>query len=207
MAHYPINVDLSGRRCVVVGGGAVAERKVESLIAFGAAVVVVAPEVTPALREMAERGVVEHVCAPYESRHLNGAFLAIAATDDREVNKAVYSDAQTRAILVNVVDDPELCVFYVPAVVRRGDFLISVSTSGKAPAMAKRIREQLEMRYGPEYGELVELMGELREEIKSRYPSSAGRMRAYSRILDSDALRLLAEGKRDEARQRARQCI
>lgn len=207
MAHYPINVDLSGRRCVVIGGGTVAGRKAESLLDAGAAVTVVAPELAPPLAEMAQQGLIEHVRAPYESGHLDDAFLAIAATDDREVNRAVYRDAESRGILVNVVDDPELCVFYVPAVVRRGDFIISVSTSGKAPALAKLVREQLESQYGPEYGELAELMGELRDEIKARHPDSAGRKRAYARILDSDALRLLAQGKRDEARQRALQCI
>ncbi len=207
MAHYPINVDLSGRRCVVVGGGAVAERKVEALVDFGASVSVVAPNLTPRLMQMAAQDLFEHVVASYEDRHLDGAFLAIAATDDRETNKAVYDGARRRGILVNVVDDPELCVFYVPATLRRGEFVISVSTSGKAPAMAKWVRERLESDYGPEYGELAELMGELRSEIKSRYAHSADRMRAYERILESDVLRLLAEGKRDEARQRALRCI
>lgn len=207
MAHYPLNVDLTNRRCLVVGGGAVAERKIETLLEFGAAVVVVSPQLTPRLSEMNRDGSFEYVAGTYESAHLDGAFLVIAATDDRDTNKAVSAESQRRGILVNVVDDPELCSFFVPAMVRHGDFLVSVSTSGRSPAMARRVREQLDAQFGPEFGELAGLLGDLRDEVKSRYADGASRMRAYRRVLDSDVLDLLREGKRDEAIERARQCI
>jgi precorrin-2 dehydrogenase / sirohydrochlorin ferrochelatase len=207
MAHYPISVDLTNRRCVVVGGGAVAQRKVETLVEFGATVTLVAPELTPALRDLARNGQIEHAAGMYEPANLDGAFLAVAATDDPEVNKAVFAEAQRRGMLVNVVDEPDLCTFFVPAIVRQGDLVIGVSTSGKSPAMARRIREELEARFGAHYGELAGLLGELRDEVKARYPDMADRNRAYVRILDSDALDLLAKGRREEAVQRARQCI
>lgn len=207
MAHYPISVDLRNRRCVVVGGGTVAQRKVETLIEFGAAVAVVAPELTPRLRELASKGVIEHMAGMYEPANLDGAFLAVAATDDPETNKAVSAEAQRRGVLVNVVDRPDLCTFFVPAIVRQGELVISVSTSGRSPAMARRIREELEAGFGPQHGELAELLGDLRDEVKARYTDMTDRNRAYVRILDSDALDLLAAGKKDEAVQRARKCI
>ena len=207
MAHYPISVDLTNRRCVVVGGGTVAQRKVETFLEFGAAVAVVAPELTPRLRELASEGAIEHIAGMYEPANLDGAFLAVAATDDPHTNRAVSAEAQRRGMLVNVVDEPDLCTFFVPAIVRQGDLVIGVSTSGRSPAMARRIREELEALFGSHYGELAELLGELRDEIKARYPDMADRNRAYVRILDSDVLDLLARGKKDEAVQRALQCI
>jgi precorrin-2 dehydrogenase/sirohydrochlorin ferrochelatase len=205
--HYPINIDLKNKKCVVIGGGKVAERKAITLREFGADVVVVAPEITPELQNLADNGSVCHITGMYELENLNGAFLVIAATDNREVNTAISSDAQKRGILVNVVDDPEICTYFVPAMVQRGDFIISISTSGKSPTLARRTREQLESQFGPEYGDLAELLGDLRDEVKSRHVDIADRNRAYMRILDSDVPRLLAEGKRDEAYTRARECI
>lgn len=207
MSHCPVSLDLTDRRCVVIGGGAVAERKVLTLLDFGAAVTVGAPDLTPRLRELMARGSIKHTPGTYTPETLEGAFLVIAATDDREVNKAVSSEAQRCGILVNVADDPELCTFFMPAVVRRGDFIVSVSTSGKSPALAKRVKGELESRFGPEYGELADLLGELREEVKAKYPNEEDRRQAFSRILSSDVLDLLARGKRDEAIERARKCI
>jgi precorrin-2 dehydrogenase/sirohydrochlorin ferrochelatase len=207
MPHYPINLDLRNRRCIVVGGGEVAERKVETLLEFDAAVVVIAPELTPRLECHAEQGLIEHISGVYAAEMLEGAFLVFAATDDREVNRAVSEECRKRGILVNVADDPELCTFFVPAMVRRTDFVIGVSTSGRSPALAKRVRESLESEFGPEYGELADLMGELRDEVKSKYPDQADRNRAFVRILNSDVLDLLAQGKRDEAMEKARECI
>ena len=207
MSHYPVSLDLTDRRCVVIGGGAVAERKVLTLLDFGAAVTVGAPDLTRRLRDLSAKGLIEHVAGRYAPEILEGAFLVITATDDREVNREVSSEAQRRGILVNVADDPELCTFFMPAVVRRGDFIVSVSTSGKSPALAKRVREELESRFGPEYGELADLLGELREEVKAKYPNEEDRRQAFGRILSSDVLDLLAQGKRDEAIERARKCI
>lgn len=207
MSYYPINLDLRNRKCIVIGGGEVAERKIESLLEFGAAVTVIAPDLTTRLSELASAGAIEHIAERYTTGMLQGAILVIAATDDAETNKTVSSEAQRLGILINVVDDPDLCAFFVPAMVRRGNLLISVSSSGKSPALARRMREELESHYGPEYGELADLMGELRDEVKAKYPDQPDRNMAYIRILDSDALSLLRQGKRDEAMERARKCI
>lgn len=207
MAHYSISVNLAHRKCVVVGGGKIAERKAKTLLDFDARVHVVSPELTATLSELANQGLIEHAAQNYNSTHLDGAFLAVAATDDMLVNRAVSVDAQSRNILVNVVDVPELCTFFVPAMVRRGDLVISVSTSGKSPALARRIRQRLESDFGSEYGELAALLGEVRSEVKARYPDISERNRAYLRILDSDVLDLLAAGRTKEAIERARECI
>ncbi len=207
MAHYSISINLSGRKCVVVGGGTVAQRKVETFLDFDANVTVVSPDLTPTLTELAEKGLIEHIDDSFQPSHLDDAFLVVAATDDNEVNKSVSKEAENRGLLVNVVDVPELCSFFVPAMVRRGDVVISVSTSGKSPAMARRIRERLETQFGPEYGAFAALLGELRPEIKALYPDAADRNRAYRRILDSDVINLLAAGRTKEAVERARECI
>ena len=191
----------------MIGGGEVAERKVESLLEFGAAVTVIAPELTPRLSELAGTGAIKHVAERYKSGALEGAFLVIAASDDTEVNKAASLEAQRLGVPVNVADDPDLCTFIMPAILHRGELVISVSTSGKSPAMARRLREELESRFGPEYGELADLLGELRDEVKAKYPDQRDRRRAFARILDSDVLLLLAQGRREEAVERARKCI
>lgn len=216
MSHYPININLAHRRCLVVGGGSVAERKVETLLEFGAEVIVIAPELTPALSDLVEKRLIQHVAMSYRSDisyrsdlsdRLHGAFLVFAATDDREVNKRVSADCRSRGILVNVVDDPELCTFFVPAILRRDDLIISVSTSGKSPAMARWLREKLEKDYGLEYGQLADILGELRDEVKAKYPDPADRNQAYLRILGSDVLDLLTAGKQSEALTKARSLI
>ena len=213
MSHYPININLAHRRCLVVGGGSVAERKVETLLEFGAEVTVIAPELTPKLSELVSGNSIQHLAASYtsdlsdQSDPSNRPLLVFAATDDREVNKQVSADCQSRGILVNVVDDPELCSFFVPAILRRDDLIISVSTSGKSPAMARWLRERLEKEYGPEYGRLADILGELRDEVKAKYPDPADRNQAYLRILGSDILDLLTQGKDQEALSLARELI
>ena len=207
MAHYPINLDLRGRRCVVIGGGSVAERKVKTLLEFDADVIVVSPKITSELRKLVDSGFVEYIGGVFTPSVLDDVILAIAATDDKETNEAIYAESAARNIFVNVVDDPDLCTFFAPAVVRRGDFIISVSTSGKSPAMARNVRECLDSQFGSEYGELADILGELRDEVKARYSEMAERNGAFLRIIKSDVPELLAQGKPEEARRRARQCI
>ncbi len=207
MPYYPISVDLNNRLCVVIGGGQVAERKVETLCEFGAKVKVVALDVTPRLADMAANGLIELVWGMYEPSILSEAFLVVAATNNHDVNKAVSEEARLRGILVNVVDDPSLCTFFVPAILRRGDLVIGVSTSGKSPLLSRRLREQIESELGPEYGQLVDLMGMFRDEVKALYNDPKQRNRAYERIIDSDVLDLLRQGRRDDAIARARECI
>jgi precorrin-2 dehydrogenase/sirohydrochlorin ferrochelatase len=162
---YPIFLNLQERRCLVVGGGEVALRKIQSLLKSGAMVTVVAPTATESLRKMASSGEIALSLREYRESDLEGAFLVIAATDDRWVNSAVSADARRRGVLVNVVDSPGECEFYVPSVVVRGDLVLAISTGGKSPALAKKIREDLERTYGPEYDRFLRLMGIVRRKV------------------------------------------
>lgn len=192
-------MDLNGRDCVVIGGGEVAARKVESLLSCGAAVTVIAPKLAHDIAVLAKGGAVTHVAAEYSRRSLAGRALVIAATDNEKVNHAVYEDAVHEGVPVNVVDVPELCTFIVPSVVERGDLLIAISTSGKSPAMAKRIRREMEERFGPEYGEMVDLMGEVRRLVREREPDLDKRMRILTAVANSDLLERIRGGERPSA--------
>jgi precorrin-2 dehydrogenase len=196
---YPVNLLLEGKPCVVIGGGPVAERKVRSLLEAGARVRVVAPGVTPRIAAWAEERRVEWRRAEATEQDLSDAFLVIAATDDREVNARVAAWAEPAGKLINAVDQPDECNFIVPATVRRGPVLLTVSTGGDSPALAKRLREDLERHIGPEYGELAEMLGRLREEVTSAIRTQRERAEAWERVLDSEALELLRQGKREEA--------
>lgn len=191
---------MTDKKTLVVGGGVVALRKVETLLEFGSNVVVVSPEVSPGLRSLAEYGKIEIKLKSYSREDLEGIILAIAATDDRGVNTQVSEDARAAGILVNVVDDPELCSFIVPAVVRRKDLTISVATGGKSPALARRVKEMIEVTIGPEYGELADILGEIRHIAKERIESQPEREKAFSRIIESKVLDLIRQGYHDEAR-------
>ena len=165
---HPIFLDLSGRPVVVIGGGAVAERKIESLLAAGARITVVSPEVTPAIEAWAAGGSLTLELRPYRAGDLAGVRLAYAATSDPEVNQAVRDEARAEGVWLNAVDQPALCDFITPATVRRGDLTLAVSTNGRCPALAKQIREDLERTYGPEYADALEQLGELRDRAKAR---------------------------------------
>jgi len=186
--YYPLCLDISGKRCVVVGGGNVAERKVERLLACGARVEVVAKALTPVLAAWKGEGRIVHREADFEEAHLSGASLVIGATDDETVNGRIAKNARARGIPVNIVDDPARCDFILPSVVERGDLLIAVSTGGKSPALARKVREELEEAYGPEYAVLLEILGELREKvIASGRPSAENRER-FAAVVRSEIL-------------------
>src|SRR5664279_4839267 len=152
MKYYPIFLRVAGRDCLVIGGGKVATQKVESLLNASAAVTVISPELTPEISALAAAQRVVHHRRPYRSGDLQGVFLAYAATSDPTVQTQIARDAETAGVLLNVVDVPQLCSFIVPAVIQRGDLLIATSTSGTSPALARRIRRDLEHSFGPEYG-------------------------------------------------------
>lgn len=177
MTHplYPISLNLSGRPCLVVGGGGVAERKAEGLRQAGALVTVVAPEAGPALRASADRGELVWRFDRFRPDHVDGCAVCIAATDDTELNQLVAAEARRRGVPVNVVDRPELCDFEVPAVVRRGRFQVAVSTGGASPLLAARVRRELEERYGPEFASVTAALGEVRRELKRAEPDSGRR--------------------------------
>ena len=162
---FPMFIKLDGRQCLVVGAGKVGEPKIEGLLETGARIRVVALEVTPQVREWARLGRIELSLQPYTNADLDGAFLAVVATSSRSLNERIYRDAQQRKVLCNVVDVPDLCDFFYPAVVRRGDLQIAVSTAGQSPSLAQKIRQQLEKQFGPGYAPWVTELGATRKLI------------------------------------------
>ncbi len=198
MAYYPILMDLDGKRALVLGGGEVAERKVRTLISFGAVVDVVSLDLSSGLTNLVEEGRVRRVGREFHETHLDGAVLVIAATDDASVNRRVGLAARARGIPVNAVDQPADCTFIVPAVIRRGDLVLAVSTSGRSPALARRIREELEDRFGPEYGDFLTLMGCVRERVLARGEGQKDNQAIFKRLVGSDLLEVV--GRRDWAR-------
>jgi precorrin-2 dehydrogenase/sirohydrochlorin ferrochelatase len=154
---------LEGRRCLVVGAGKVAVGKIAGLLDTGARVSVVAIQAEPAVREWAASGEIELELRPFQADDLDRTLLAVVATPSPDLNETVFREAKRRGVLCNVVDVPELCDFYYPAVVRRGDLQIAVSTNGKSPALARRLRQQLEQQFGPAYAEWIKELGETRK--------------------------------------------
>ncbi|HET6476944.1 MAG TPA: bifunctional precorrin-2 dehydrogenase/sirohydrochlorin ferrochelatase [Thermoleophilia bacterium] len=195
--YYPVVLDLRSRACLIIGGGAVALRKARGLIAAGADVTVVAPECLPMPDE------VTIALRPFVDADLDGVALAMAATDDRELNARVARLARERGVWVNVADDPEAGDAILPAVARRGDLQIAVSTGGASPALAQRLRERLEDEFGPEYAELVALLGALRAAWEPRAIAAgvppAARRAAWHAVLDLPLAGMLADGCRTEA--------
>jgi siroheme synthase-like protein len=202
MDYYPIYLNLSRRPCVVVGGGKVAEGKVAGLLEAEARVRVIAPELTPALADWALAGRVAHEPRAYAVGDLAGAFLVISATDEPAVNQRVWEEAEALGLLVNVVDDTPHCNFIAPAIVRPGDQAVAISTSGKAPALAVRLKEQIQAQIGPEHAHFLELAGTLREPLAERTPEFAARRALWYQLVDSDVLDLLRRGEEAQAAAR-----
>jgi precorrin-2 dehydrogenase/sirohydrochlorin ferrochelatase len=198
---YPVSLVVAGRRCVVVGGGQVAARKVESLVAAGADVTVVAPLICDEIRAMpvtlAER--------TYRSGDLEDTWLAIAATDDPRVNRQVHSDGADSRVWVNAADDPQACAFTLPAVLRRGPVSVAVSTGGHSPSLAGWLRDQIAGQFGPELGRLAELLSEARDELQAAGRSTEGL--DWRSALDSDMLDLIRTGRMAQARERLQACL
>jgi precorrin-2 dehydrogenase len=200
MKYYPVCLDVSGRRCVIVGGGEVAERKVRRLMDCGAEVLVVSESLSPALQAMKSDGLLSHIQAGYSSDLIEGAFLVIGATDRAEVNEAVSRDAKRQGILVNIVDDPERCNFILPSLHRRGDLMIAVSTGGKSPALAKKLRKEMARHYGPEFETLLRIMGQIRSRIISRgYPAEKNKA-LFESVIDSDIMDHIREKRWDKVK-------
>lgn len=199
---YPVTLKLENQSCLVVGGGTVAERKVQSLLKSGAKVKLVSKEVTPRLRRLIVEGAVSYREGEYCPADLTGVLLAIGATSCPETNRRLAQDCRERNLLVNVVDDPEFCTFYVPAVLTRGSFQLAVSTGGKSPLLAGKIREELAKRYGPEYGELTALLGEIREKARREIADGRARQKLLAGLVDGQVLELMEKGLWKEAKER-----
>ncbi len=197
--YYPISLNLHGKRCVVVGGGVVARRKVKGLLEHGAKVEVISPSVCSEIGELAKAGDISVKGKKYEPGDLHGAFIVIVATDESETNLEVAREARRRKIPVNVVDSPEQSDFIVPAIVRREDLVIAVSTGGKSPALARKIRTRLEKIFAEEYASLTDLIDEVRSELKQGQITLSGD--EWQEALDLDLLlTLLRNGQRDKAK-------
>jgi precorrin-2 dehydrogenase/sirohydrochlorin ferrochelatase len=181
-ALFPMFVKLAGRRCLVVGGGPVAESKIDSLLRAGAQVTVVSPALTDRLERMNRHHLFAWEPRRFVVADLQGAFLVIAATADDATNEAVYREADRRGILCNAVDEPPRCHFYFPAVVQRGALQIAISTAGLSPSLAQRLRKELEVQFGHEYGEWLQWLGSVREALMTRHLSFRTRKRLLARL-------------------------
>jgi siroheme synthase-like protein len=183
MRYYPVLLDCRDRRCCVVGGGAVAARKVKALVAAGAAVTVISPRLTRRLAKLASSCGVIHIARSFNERLLKDFFLVIAATDDVRANHAVSVAATRKGMLVNVVDDPAVSSFIVPSVIAKNGLIVSISTSGAAPCLARNMRLELEKKFIPAYAARLTLMRKARAQLRRSEPDPAKRKRALSRLL------------------------
>jgi len=188
MAGYPIVIDLTGRPCVVIGGGGVAERKVDGLLVAGAAVTVVSPTLSERLQGLVSRGEVRHVSRRYRRGDLAGAALAFVTTGTARVTESVVREGRRRRVWVNAADDPEHCDFFLPSVLRRGPLLVAVATGGTSPALARAVREQIERLLPAEYAALAETVADVRRELRARGLSADAT--TWSRALKAEMVAL-----------------
>ena len=197
MRYYPVNLDIQNRPCLVVGGGAVGARKVATLVQCQAAVTVVSPDTVPALAQLARAKTIILKRRAYRSSDISGMFLVIGATDDEALNRRIKADAEQQGLLCNIADRPRICNFILPAIVRRGDFVMAISTAGKSPAFAKHIRQRLESEFGPEYGDLLELMGAIRTRLLAHAHAPEAHKPLFERLIDADLLTLVKNADTD----------
>jgi siroheme synthase-like protein len=196
MHSYPIFLKLAGQPCLVVGGGQVGERKVDDLRAAGALVTVVSRELTPRLADLAAQGKVRYLPGDFNPALVDGMALVLAATDDAQVNAQVSAAAQARGIWVNVADAPELCTFIVPAQVRRGDLTLAISTGGASPALARKLRQDLQRQFGPEYIPYLALLKEIRERLLIERRGHPGNAELFRRLVDGRLQEAMSRGDR-----------
>ena len=193
---YPIFAVIENKPCLVVGGGAVGERKVADLMAAGARVTVVSPTLTPELAALAGQGEIRYLPEDFTEAQVEGMALVMAATDNPEVNAAVSAAAQARAIWVNVADDPEHCTFIVPAQVRRGELTLAISTGGASPALASQLRQELQQHFGPEYGPYLDLLQRVRTRLLTERRAHPDNGPLFQRLVQSPLREAVAQGDR-----------
>jgi siroheme synthase-like protein len=197
--YYPIFLNIEGKKCVVVGGGQVALRKVGVLLEHGADVKVISPNLCPELVKLAEDGVIRALSREYKTGDIKNAFVSIAATDNNQINHRVVAEARERSVLVNVVDDAEHSDFIVPSHMRRGEVTVAISTGGKSPALARKLRSRLEKQWGDEYALLADIISEARTEIRQRKIRVSSD--SWQEALDLDMLLdLLKKGEGEKAK-------
>jgi precorrin-2 dehydrogenase/sirohydrochlorin ferrochelatase len=195
MCYYPVNLDVQDKDCLVVGGGSVGERKVRTLLECGARVTVVTILATEGLHTLASEGRIDLKTRGYKPSDVEGTFLVIGATDSEEINEKISEDAARRGLLVNIADRPAACNFVLPAIVRQGALLIAISTSNKSPAVARRIRQNLEEEFGPEYAVLLNLMGAIRQRLLAQAKSPEAHKHMFERLLDQGLLEMIRDNR------------
>ena len=205
--YYPVLLDLKDKRCVVIGGGKVAERKATSLVRAKALVTVVSLELTESLQQMAEKKKIHYINACFKERHLDGAFLVIGAVNNPKINHHIFKAAAKKNKLVNTVDSPDECNFIVPSIIKQGDLMISISTGGKSPALAKKVRKQLENQFGKAYKDFLSFMGKLRQRIIAQFPDTKYRNKIFQALVDSELLDLFKKGLKKKAEKKAEEII
>jgi len=204
---YPISLDIKDKLCVIVGGGNVALRKANTLLAEGAIVKVISPLLCEKLAQLAQSNVLEWIDTAFSAEYLEGAFLVIAATDQREVNRQVADYCNEHHILVNVIDAPEESSFTVNAHFKRGDLLIAISTGGASPAISKKIKEQLQELFGEEYGIMLKIIADAREEAMVRINDTEKRREFLQYLAEMDLAEMLLNHTEDETRDKVKECL
>jgi len=207
MSKYPIFLELTGRRAVVIGAGAVATRKAQSLLAAGARLVVVSERIDDPLTAICQSTNAELIKSKYSKEYLTGAALAIAATDNAQLNKRIYKDCQELEILCNVVDQPQYCDFFVPAVVKRGDLQIAVSTEGDCPAYSGHIKKKLEKIFTEQHGRFLAELENVRKKIIEDVPAPDDRKALLGKLVDDESFVFFIQNGSDEWHKRSEQII
>ncbi len=200
MRYYPVFLDIAGKPVIVIGGGNIAHQKVVGLLKASAELTVVSPDLNQEMASLAAGGRFRHVERDYEPGDLEGYLLAFVATDDRSVNATVAAEGKERRVWVNAVDDPPYCDFIMPGIAQQGNLIVAVSTSGTSPAMARKMREEIETFLTEDYALMLELAAEVRAELREK--GMLVDSEVWNKALDSNLRRLLAEGKRAEAKER-----
>ena len=198
MKYYPVHLDINNRNALVVGGGGVGTRKVRTLLACGARVTVVSLETSRQLRDLAASGEIVLEERSYQSDDLSDMFLVIGATNDEKLNRQISSDADRLNTLCNIADRPEVCNFILPSIVHRDDLVITISTSGKSPALAKKLRKALENQFGEEYGTLLRLMGAIRKKLLRQAHEPEAHKPLFEQLLNSDLIGMIQENRTDD---------
>jgi precorrin-2 dehydrogenase/sirohydrochlorin ferrochelatase len=191
MRYYPVNLDIKNRKCLVVGGGDVGTRKVMTLLDCGARVVVVSPTVTEKIEELSNNGLIKLERRGFKPSDLDKMFLVIGATDNPELNRQIHTGAERLGMLCNIADRPEVCNFILPAIVNRGDLIIAISTSGKSPAFAKKIRKGLEKKFGTEYADFLTLMGGIRTKLLSEDHEPEAHKHVFENLIKRNLITLI----------------
>ena len=194
MRYYPIYLDIKNRDCLVVGGGSVGTRKVLTLLACGANVTVVSLAATEKLHQLSNNGVIKLKERPFQTNDLDDRFLVFGCTDNQELNVNIHAEAERRGLLCNIADRPKVCNFILPSIVNRGDLIIAISTSGKSPAFAKKLRKHLEKEFGNEYAKFLNLMGAIRQKLLNQDNEPEAHKHLFEQLIEKDLVQMLKNG-------------